>query len=272
VGMSQPIEPSRRIELERPSRGRTFRSISAMRVRLILDRVLHRPPQARRVERNIRMGAQKLLGLPSTDFDALWEEARGSRLEERISAQLHERFPKGAPVPLIASPEGAWLDILRFIYVLVRVSKPAHAVETGVGPVGATTAFILEAMRANGAGHLWSLDAGHYLSVYGVEPGNGIPEELRDRHTLLIAEARGQLQRVMDQCVPPVGLFLHDSEHTYANMTFEFSVVWPRLARAGYVLSDDSHNNAPDRFGARVRVPPMFLEYGGTHFGILQKP
>ena len=241
-------------------------------MRILLDRILHRPPKYRDVERNVAAAAREILNLPANEFDALWDEVCRSRLEERIAAQLHLRFPNGPPVLLIASPEGDWLDILRFLYVLVRATRPSHAVETGVGPVGASTTFILQAMRVNQAGHLWSIDAGHYLSRYGLEPGNGIPDELRDRHTLLIAEARGQLPRVLDQCRPPAGLFLHDSEHTYANMSFEFGVAWPKLARGGYLLSDDSRNDAPDLFGAKVGLSPKFIEYGGTPFGVLHKP
>jgi hypothetical protein len=270
--MDQRIEPAQRVVLEPPSRGRTFREVTLNRIRLVLDRVLHRPPGSRTVERNVRVAARQILELPVGEFDALWEEARRSRLEERIAAQLRLRFPNGPPILLIASPEGDWLEILRFLYVLVRATRPAHAVETGVGPVGASTTFILGAMHENRAGHLWSLDVGHYLSIHGVEPGNGIPDELRDRHTLLIAGARTQLARVMDQCVPPAGLFLHDSEHTYANMTFEYGVAWSRLALSGYLLSDDSRNDAVDRFGARVGLRPRFIEYGGTPFGVLRKP
>jgi hypothetical protein len=239
------------------------------RIRLVLDRVFHRPPAARSVERGIPAHGAAAIGLSSVEFDQLWREACESRLEDRIAAQLRARFPGGAPVLLIAAPEGDWLDILRFLYVLVRVTHPDQVVETG--PVGASTSFILEAMRVNQRGHLWSLDAGHYLSVHGLEPGNGIPDDLRDRHTLIIAEARRQLRRVMDQCAP-VGIFLHDSEHTYANMSLEFSIAWPKLAPTGFLLADDAHNDSPDRFAARVGVTPGFLEYGGTPFGILRKP
>ena len=272
TGRIQPIQPAQRLVLEPPSRGRSFRAVTVNRVRIILDHILHRPPKSRDVERNVDRAAREILNLPPNEFDSLWDEACRSRPEERIAHQLHLKFPNGPPVLLIASPEGDWLEILRFMYVLVRATRPMHVVETGVGPVGASTTFILQAMHANAAGHLWSLDAGHYLSRYGVEPGNGIPDDLRDRHTLLIAETRGQLVRVLDQCVPPAGIFLHDSEHTFANMTFEFGAAWPRLSGGGYLLSDDARNDAPDRFATRVGLEPKFILYGGTPFGVLRKP
>lgn len=269
--MSEPIPTVRRVELEPPSRWRTFRSVNTNRARIVMDRLLHRPPRSRRLEPDFRAGARRALGLSESTFEALWDEAANSGLESRISAQLRERFPQGPPVQLIAAPEGDWLQILRFLYVLVRATKPEQAVETGVGPVGASTTFILGAMHANQQGHLWSIDAGYYISVHGVEPGSGIPEDLRDRHTLLIAEARSQLPRLAAQCAP-LGLFLHDSEHTYANMTFEFSVAWTRLAPSGFLLADDAHNDSPDRFANRVGVTPTFLQYGGSPFGVLRKP
>jgi hypothetical protein len=36
-----------------------------------------------------------------------------------------------------------------------------------------------------------------------------------------------------------VDVFIHDSEHTYGTMMFEFKSVWPHLRRLGVLVSDD---------------------------------
>lgn len=36
-----------------------------------------------------------------------------------------------------------------------------------------------------------------------------------------------------------VDLFLHDSEHTYATMLFEFEIAWPYIRSGGYLVVDD---------------------------------
>lgn len=42
-----------------------------------------------------------------------------------------------------------------------------------------------------------------------------------------------------------VDIFLHDSEHTYDNMMFEYATAWDYLPKGGLLLSHDiSWNNA----------------------------
>ena len=48
-------------------------------------------------------------------------------------------------------------DLSDFCYVICRALRPRNVVETGVGS-GVTTSFILQALAANGEGHLWSID------------------------------------------------------------------------------------------------------------------
>src|SRR5579864_1503274 len=164
-----------RIELEHLPRGRVVTSSLAMRLRIHLDAIVHAAPASRVASVDVRASAPGILGITEIESEQLWVEISNSGLEQRIESELKRNIPPGRGVPLIATPSGPWLDILRFMYLVVRVRRPARAVETGVGPVGASTSFLLEAMRANGEGHLWSLDANRYLPFYGIEPGNGIP-------------------------------------------------------------------------------------------------
>ncbi|MCI4334502.1 MAG: class I SAM-dependent methyltransferase [Thermoplasmata archaeon] len=241
-----------------------------MRLRLRLDGIFHRPPRDRPVSTNVEGELFQLLG-DSPEVRRAWSESHVIGLEQRISARLRGtlRFSR-APAP-VAEPSGPWLEMLRLIYTVVRVRRPERVIETGVGPVGSSSAFILEAMRANGRGHLWSLDAGRYTALYGIEPGLGIPEELRSRHSLIIGESRKCLPQLLERC-GPVEMFLHDSDHSHSNMRFEFDSVWPRLPPGGILLCDDANNDSLDRFSRSVNLEPAFLLYGSTPFGVLQKP
>lgn len=55
-------------------------------------------------------------------------------------------------------------------------------------------------------------------------------------------------------------VFLHDSEHTYENMMFEFKSVWPKLRATGLLLSDNiDWNSAFWEFSAQVKVRPIVV-------------
>ncbi len=57
-----------------------------------------------------------------------------------------------------------------------------------------------------------------------------------------------------------VDLFIHDSEHTYQNMMFEFHTVWPYLRKGGLLLSDDiDWNQAFKEFADKVGAVPIRL-------------
>lgn len=157
------------------------------------------------------------------------------------------------------------------LYVLVRAHRPRVVVETGVGPVGATSAFILEALRANDLGRLVSVDSDRYGAAYGVELGEGISEALAARHTLVVADSRHSLAQILSQ-LPPVDLFLHDSDHSFANMFAEFATAWPQLRSGGFLLADDCNNNALDEFARRQSLRPTFVKYFDTEFGMVRHP
>lgn len=241
-----------------------------MRSRMVLDSIIHRPPVRPAALLPSSSVCAGLLGITSSESDLLWSEVVESQLERSILRELESRIPRQSKVRRVAQPEGQWLEILRFIHVLTRAIRPVRAVETGVGPVGSTTAFILSALRINRAGHLWSIDANRYGLAYHVGIGSGVPRESLDRHTLVIGNSRRTLNRVLDIC-SPIDLFLHDGDHSYSNMRFEFSLAWASLRPLGYLMVDDANNSAVDEFAKDHAVEPVFLRYGPTSFAILQK-
>ena len=104
------------------------------------------------------------------------------------------------------------------------------------------------ALRRNGTGALHSIDLPNHdpARPYNVgkegRTGHLVPQELRDRWTLVLEDSRTALPRVVDS-VGPVDLFFHDSDHSYAAMTREFETVIPRLQKGGLVVSDDVQKN-----------------------------
>jgi predicted O-methyltransferase YrrM len=267
-----PVEPSAwpsRVVLDAPGTLRVGIDSARMRLRLFTDRLLGRHPRPDRRRLGLISEGHLFAGVERPVFEQYWREATELALERRISQQLSERIPPESRFVVVGRPEGPWLDFLRVLHVLVRAHRPRVILETGVGPVGATSAFLLQALQLNGYGHLFSVDANRYQVAYQVDAGRGIPDELKGRQTLVVAHAGRSLGRLVRQ-LPPIDLFLHDSDHSYANMLHEFTTIWPRLRSDGFLLSDDCNNSAFDDFADRVRRVPAFVNYGGTDIGLLR--
>lgn len=255
--------------MEAPRRFPIFARDLPKRARMLTDMVSHVPPASRGVLGNGSQMAQAL-HLDQSEFESSREEILSSGLERRMVTELDRRIPPNVRIVRVAEPVGEWLEVLRLLYSIVRVTKPKNVVETGVGVVGATTTFILEAMRLNGSGHLWSIDDNRFQPIHGINVGNGIPDDLRERHTLVIGRTRQWLEPLLRQCAP-VDIFLHDGEHTFANMLYEYSTAWPLLSPSGILLTDDAGNDSIDVFSRTVNRTPLFVAYGPTHFGVLAK-
>jgi predicted O-methyltransferase YrrM len=158
------------------------------------------------------------------------------------------------------------------LYAVVRKLRAYAAVETGVCN-GVSTAFLLLALEANGAGELHSLDLpeiagedyapgtfwdgkGGAVVPAGKEPGWMIPERLHERWRLVLGRSQDELPGLLER-VGELDFFLHDSEHSEACMRFEFEQAWPRLRDGGILAADDVNANSafPDFAAARRREP-----------------
>ena len=121
------------------------------------------------------------------------------------------------------------------------------AVETGVAN-GFSTAFALLALDKNGTGHLHSVDLprevgrdyedgafyegeGRAGIPSGSEPGWLIPADLKERWTLVLGRTQDELPPLLER-LGTIDSFMHDSEHSFDCMWFEFNEAWPHL-RAG---------------------------------------
>jgi predicted O-methyltransferase YrrM len=129
-------------------------------------------------------------------------------------------------------------------YALIRVLRPAHIVETGVW-FGASTALMLAALHKNRHGRLTSIDLPGFADMSGNASGFDhpfIPDVYKDRWDLRVADATVELPRVFINERPD--MFMHDSDHSYQHMVFEFSIAAKYLAKQSVLISDDVRRNS----------------------------
>lgn len=130
------------------------------------------------------------------------------------------------------------------VYFLVQNLKPEVVIETGVSD-GMSSFFILTALNENKKGSLYSIDLPEVgmPMLYGKEPGWIVNEVLRQRWTLIYGKSELQLPPLLRK-LKQVDIFLHDSEHSYANMKFEFSLALKHMKDGSLLLSDDARSNS----------------------------
>jgi len=145
------------------------------------------------------------------------------------------------------------------LYRLLRDLRPQVAVETGVCN-GVSSAFLLLALEDNGEGELHSIDLpevageeyeqgtfwdgkGGAVIPPGKEPGWMVPTELRDRWHLLLGRSQDELPPLLER-LGSIDFFMHDSEHSYECMSFEFRAAWDALREGGVLVADDVNVNS----------------------------
>jgi predicted O-methyltransferase YrrM len=180
------------------------------------------------------------------DVQTILRESELSTVEELVSHGL-EQLGADATIPAY---HAAAFTLARLCYAVCRMQRPKVVVETGVAH-GVTSAFLLQALEVNGAGELWSIDLPPLAEGADHQVGHLIPVNLRSRWHLLRGSTRRALPRLVVQ-LPTIDLFIHDSLHTYRNMSREFQTIWPKLRAGGVLLSDDVElNRAFERFAGR---------------------
>jgi predicted O-methyltransferase YrrM len=119
-------------------------------------------------------------------------------------------------------------------YALTRLLKPALIVETGVHD-GLGSLVLLRALERNAEegtpGRLVSFD---------INPAAGWLVGTHPLWELRLESTQTGLDAVLDRG-PPLGIFIHDSLHTYDNERYELRAAVSRLAPAGVLISDNAH-------------------------------
>lgn len=176
-------------------------------------------------EGDLRAWVAEVTGADAERVAALFAEPRadaGLASRVRDATAGHWWWTKPAP------PFGkrlAW-------YALVRLLEPSLVVETGVHD-GLGSLLLLRALERNGGG-------GRLVS-FDINPTAGwlVSAEARGAWELRIESTRDGLAGVLAR--GGLGLFIHDSLHTYEHEHFELSLAADHLASGGVLLTDNAH-------------------------------
>lgn len=172
---------------------------------------------------------------------------------------IREELSKEVDFLATADVSLTWLQ-----YLLTRALKPAIVVETGVW-IGGSSFALLSALTANDHGKLISVDFPPFKKKNRVGIGRLVLEELYERWALHLGPSKALLPKVAKR--GSVDIFIHDSDHTYSNMTAEFERAWDLVKPGGYIISDDSSmNDSILDFVDKKKCQFKFLrrEKGGT--------
>ena len=145
------------------------------------------------------------------------------------------------------------------VYALCRKLKPDAVVETGVSS-GVSSAFILCALEENKHGELYSIDL-----PWGEQSGWMIPNYLRHRWHLELGSSSEKLLPLLEK-LGAIDIFLHDSEHSYENMFWEYQSAWAYLKAGGILLSHNVEQNYafPDFCQSAGVKGVLLANMGGT--------
>ena len=164
-------------------------------------------------------------------------------------------------------PLGTMLSPLRapILYTIVRVLKPSTVVETGVAS-GVSTTLILKALSLNHKGCLFSIDMPNLDPLARLPEGKNVgwlvPNDLKERWHLTLGLSKDKLKPLLQE-LGSIDLFLHDSEHSYENMMFEFKTAYSFLRKGGILLADDITVNNAFRDFVRMNKPDYWTTFGG---------
>jgi len=201
---------------------------------------------------------KKLVDINDAEVREYTSEIKSNRefhrqLEENRGAAGGRRFYSWNPG--ISAPLGTAL------YVICRKLRPDNVVETGVAG-GVSSSYILCALETNNNGKLYSID----LPWAGTgESGWLIPDYLRHRWQLLTGRSSEKLTPLLRK-LGEIDVFLHDSEHTYRNMLWEYETVWTYLKSGGILLSHnvDYSDAFPDFCDSAGVKGVLHADTGGT--------
>ena len=230
-----------------------------------------------RIENALRNASTGRPALSRSEQEAYEADLHASNLVATIDEQLQafrEKYAgaqnsRGKPIG-----PGANSDLGKVYYQFVRKYRPQTIVETGVCN-GVSTAFMLQALHDNGAGTLYSIDLPEFIGATEIsehwsqkggaavpadrEPGWLVPQHLRDRWNLVLGKSTDRLRPLLEQ-LGSFDCFVHDSEHSYECMMFEYIVAWRFLRPGGLLASNDiQRNDAFVHFSMLMRREPYSL-------------
>ena len=194
------------------------------------------------LERNLLIkNLSKFMKVNYSDLKKLDEELFNSDFMKYVHSQKKE-------VRGIKLGSLSYRTLAPIIYLICRIMKPKVVVETGVAS-GFSSSFILKALQENSMGKLYSIDLPvkswkeNDTREYICRPNDKdvgwlVPNNLKDRWELIIGNSNEKLKPLLDK-LQSVDIFLHDSDHHYKYMLWEYQTVWSYIRKGGLLLSDD---------------------------------
>lgn len=164
------------------------------------------------------------------------DEIQGYLAEIKLNKEFHEsieenqRASGGRQYSSWDFGIGAALGAV--LYTICRKQKPDVVIETGVSS-GVSSSYLLYALERNEHGQLYSIDLPWWQDY---QSGWRIPDYLRHKWHLIQGKSGEKLLPVLEKVVD-VDIFMHDSDHTYQNMLWEFQTAWKYLKPGGLLLS-----------------------------------
>ena len=202
----------------------------------VAKREQRRPQCPYEANLNWEQQLHEALGIPwpcdeAAEFLDLWQE---------VISELEAKGIKAGPESFQWWNDGD-AGLVRAIWCLTRHLKPGKIVETGVAH-GVTSRFILEALKRNGDGHLWSIDLPPLDRFWRQQIGIAVGDGHSDRWTYIKGSSRHRLPGLLHK-LGQIDLFIHDSLHSERNVRFELDQAWPTLGPKGLVVVDDIDAN-----------------------------
>jgi predicted O-methyltransferase YrrM len=139
-------------------------------------------------------------------------------------------------------------QVYPFIYGLIRAIKPNQVVETGTF-TGKGTVSIVEALKRNKKGYLWSID----IKDFGARKRlNNLIKFVK----LIIEKSPEALEKVMSE--NEINFVFLDNGHLYPTVSAELEVVNKYLKSGGYVAG---HDYRPEHKGVFPAVNDFYNKY-----------
>jgi predicted O-methyltransferase YrrM len=188
----------------------------------------------------------------ATSASYIEELKRDGELRARLRHQVRSHKLRGTGVEF--GRRFGW-------YAIVRATRPALVLETGVD-TGLGSALLLRALERNAEEHA----PGTLISVdIREDVGALVDAQLAARWTLVIDDSVAAIAKLGAQ---KVGVFIHDSEHTYEHEAAELNAVRSIMAPGAVLISDNAHASAAFKdFCAEYGLPfHLFVERPRRHF------
>lgn len=196
-----------------------------------LDRILGR------LERR-RFGARRVAYEAAQDWERRFHEmldAPWPCIESEHFTDLWNGLSSVSDDRTLGSGHDADRALARSVWCFTRHLAPCIVVETGVAR-GVTSRIVLEALSANGHGHLWSIDLPPLLAGWHGQSAVFVHASLQSRWTYVRGSSRRRLPRLLRE-LGAIDLAIHDSSLTEPTVRRELGASWSHLRPGGGLIA-----------------------------------